>query len=225
MSGPEPAGGTREVRALTDVAAHVAAGGRGLPVALRRAAEEAPPAAVEEVLLQSHLFLGFPRALAAMRAWRRLEGATPVPRREERVDGGRESGDGRSSGTDDPRARGEDLCRRVYGSAYRSLRENVRRLHPALDEWMLRHGYGEVLGREGLDPATRELCIVATLAADEAPPGPLRSHLRGALRVGAPPAAVEGALEAGLRRLPPGADRRRSRRVWREVRRREEGAG
>lgn len=210
MSGPEPAGGTREVRALTDVAAHVAAGGRGLPVALRRAAEEAPPAAVEEVLLQSHLFLGFPRALAAMRAWRRLEGSSPVRSRE---------------ATDDSRARGEDLCRRVYGSAYRSLRENVRRLHPELDEWMLRHGYGEVLGREGLDPAARELCIVATLAADEAPPGPLRSHLRGALRVGAAPAAVEGALEAGLRRLPPGADRRGPRRVWREVRRRQEGAG
>lgn len=205
--------GARGREALVELSASLAGGASdGLEPDLRRAADEAGPVAVEEAILQAHLFLGFPTTLAALAAWRDLEGGGADPDE-------RSAGQG-AAGT----ARGEEVCRRVYGSAYPGLRRNVRRLHPDLDEWMVRHGYGEVLGRDGLDLATRELCIVATLAADGAPRAPLRSHLRGALRLGAAVAAVERALEAGLRRAGDPEDRRAARTVWRRVREGRSGA-
>lgn len=203
------------VRALVELSAALAAAGRKeVESALASAAERAPPREVEETLLQAHLFLGFPAALAGLRAWRELgagedtEDGTAAEGEEERPRAGPRPPEGWT-------ARGERVCARVYGNAYPGLRENVSRLHPAVDAWMVSHGYGRVLGREGLDLATRELCIVATLAAGGWT-APLRSHLRGALRTGASPAAVEAAVEAGLSRADAvAADR--SRMAWREL--------
>lgn len=207
MSDPVPAPG---VLALAELSAGLTdADGEALASLLRRAAEEAGPRAVEEAILQAHLFLGFPSALRGLRAWRRI----------------REGTTGSGPSPDAPRPaepdlweeRGEEVCRRVYGSAYRGLRRNVRRLHPEMDAWMIRDGYGKVLGREGLDLASREVCIVATLASAGAPRETLHSHLRGALRTGAGPELVEAALEAGLGRRPE-ADREAARELWRRVR-------
>ncbi|MFB6368206.1 MAG: hypothetical protein ABEJ00_01120, partial [Gemmatimonadota bacterium] len=60
------------VAALVELSAGLADGREGLEPLLRRAAREAGPEAVEEAILQSHLFLGFPAALRGLRAWRRL---------------------------------------------------------------------------------------------------------------------------------------------------------
>lgn len=209
VDGPAAAAG-----ALTELSAGLAAGGgESLEPLLRRAAREAGPEAVEETILQSHLFLGFPAALRGLRAWRRLrEGAAPP---------GPSPQEASAADPEAWRERGEEVCRRVYGSAYRGLRRNVRRLHPEMDAWMIRDGYGKVLGREGLDLASRELCIVATLAAAGSPREPLHSHLRGALRTGAEPDRVEAALETGLERRPE-SEREAARDLWRRVRRRSE---
>ena len=148
---------------------------------LSRAMEVAPAVWIEELILQCYLFCGFPRALNAMREWRRL---TPVPLAEE--DGG-----------DDVewRRRGEITCRAVYGPMYDRLRVNIRALHPELDEWMIVEGYGKVLSRPGLDLPRRELCIVAACAASEQA-RQLHSHLHGALNVGVAPSVVLEAIEA-----------------------------
>lgn len=213
--GRTDAPGPGAAAALAELSAGLAAGEPGeLPALLERAAGRAGPEAVEEALLQSHLFLGFPAALAGLRAWRQVEEATG-------------EGDGRAVASEESgawEARGEEVCRRVYGAAYDDLRRNVRRLHPDLDAWMIRDGYGKVLGRDGLDLATRELCIVAILAADGAHAGPLHSHLRGALRVGAEPSDVRAALETGLERRPEGEGQEEARELWRRVRARAEGA-
>lgn len=156
--------------------------------ALAGASQDAHPRAVEEILLQSHLFLGFPAALEALALWRDVWGR-PAP----------DSGEGpgaESSGEDEPavrRARGEGICRIVYGEQYEALRRNIRALHPAMERWMLEEGYGRVLGRAGLDLKRRELAIAALLAVLGARTQ-LHSHLRGALRAGAAPEAVEAAL-------------------------------
>lgn len=203
-------------RALVEVSAAL---GGGRPEdrdeALRAAAAEVragrlASGAVEEALLQAHLFLGYPATIAALDRWRALE---PGAGRAEA-----EGGEGRDADGADRRERGERLCRRIYGDeAYGKLRRRVRRLHPALDRWMVEEGYGRVLSRPGLEVRVRELCVVAVLAAADWPPQ-LHSHLRGALRVGASPAAVEAALEAGTERAAgPAADRARER--WRRVRR------
>ena len=140
-----------------------------------------PPVWVEELILQCHLFAGFPRALNAMREWRRWQ---PQPAAVPDVSPAR-----------DWREQGEATCAIVYGDMYERLRENIRRLHPDLDDWMIVDGYGKVLSRPGLDLARRELCIVAACAASKQD-RQLHSHLHGALNAGVAPSAVRQALNA-----------------------------
>ena len=192
-------------RLLVRVAAVVAAGDEP---AVRRALEDARPEVptvwVEELLLQSYLFCGFPRALNAMREWRRVSGE-PAP-----------AADADAVGADGWTARGERTCATVYGDFYPGLRRNVRALHPALDGWMVTEGYGKILSRPGLDLARRELCVVAACAAT-GQERQLHSHLHGALNAGAPADAVSATL-AAVRDLV-GADAARSNDLlWQRVR-------
>lgn len=175
---------------------------------LRRAAVDAEPRQVDEVILQSCLFLGFPAALEAAAAWRDIRGSAPA-------DADPLAAQGRA---DERAERGERLCRTVYGDAYEALRRSVADANPALDRLMVETGYGTVLARPGLEPASRELCLVAVLAV-QARERQLYSHLRGALRMGAPPEWVEAALEIGLERGRE-ETRDRLREIWNQVRER-----
>jgi len=162
---------------------------------------------IEEVILQSYLFVGFPVVLNALKVWREMESAP-----EAYEDGDLES----------RRGAGVALCRRIYGRGYDRLRDHVGRLHPDLDRWMLEEGYGKTLSRPGLEPVARELCVVGLLAAAGHLPQ-LRSHLRGALNVGASVEAVDAALEVGLdvgrrNRSVPCEDDEAARLAWSEVR-------
>jgi 4-carboxymuconolactone decarboxylase len=170
-------------RVLVRAAAVVASGGEAeLRAVLATAEREVPHAWIEELLLQTHLFAGFPRALNAFREWRRL---VPVPA------GPADSSPGPAGWT----SRGEITCSAVYGSMYDRLRENIAALHPALDTWMVVDGYGKVLSRPGLDLHRRELCIVAACVAT-GQERQLHSHLHGAINVGVAPAVVKQALDA-----------------------------
>ena len=138
---------------------------------------------VEEVILQSYLFAGFPRALNAARIWRSVSGAAAPA----------DDPEARHANASQWEKRGEQTCETVYGESYEMLRRNIRELHPALDAWMITDGYGKVLSRPGLDLKTRELCIVAACAAG-AQQRQLHSHLHGALNAGASVREVETAL-------------------------------
>ena len=153
--------------------------------ALVRAATECRPEWVEEVVLQSYLFAGFPRALHAAREWRRISG-----RRAPATDEGEDFGKAARW-----RAEGEETCATVYGPFYERLRHNIRELHPALDAWMIVEGYGKVLSRPALDLKRRELCIVSACATARQD-RQLHSHLHGAIHAGASPAEVASALDA-----------------------------
>ncbi|NJD19178.1 MAG: carboxymuconolactone decarboxylase family protein [Gemmatimonadetes bacterium] len=168
--------------------------------ALRTAAATASAAEVEETLLQSYLFVGYPIALNAFSAWREISGApAPAP-----------SADAASWAE-----RGAAVCSTVYGGQYERLRANVRSLHPDMERWMVHEGYGKVLGRAGLDLRMRELCIVALLAALDVPKQ-LYSHLRGALHAGASPPEVERALELAAAVSGPGVGERAAE-TWESV--------
>ena len=169
---------------------------------MHHAAERCSSDAVEEVILQSYLFLGYPIALNAMARWRAISGAHPPE--DAAVD------------RDTWLQRGEEVCASVYGGQYQRLRANVRRLHPDMERWMVEEGYGKVLGRPGLSVRDRELCIVAQLVVLDVP-RQLYSHLRGALNVGASDAAVEAALHVGLDYAEPEAGRRASE-TWNSLR-------
>lgn len=141
------------------------------------------PIWVEEVILQTYLFAGFPRALNAARDWRRISGrSAPTPA----ADDEREMLDFMQ--------RGEATCATVYGEFYDRLRVNIRELHPALDRWMIAEGYGKVLGRPYLDLARRELCVVAACAIARQD-RQLHSHLHGAVNAGATAGVVSAALQ------------------------------
>jgi 4-carboxymuconolactone decarboxylase len=143
------------------------------------------PEMVEEVILQSYLFAGFPRTLNAARTWRAVSG-TPAPSSDDRAS---------LTASDKWESDGEKTCAKVYGESYDLLRDNVRNLHPALDMWMIVDGYGKVLSRPALDLERRELCIVGACAAS-AQQRQLHSHFHGALNTGASPDKVYAALDA-----------------------------
>ena len=191
-------------RSLVRLAAIVTAGTESqIRAELARIHQVIPSEWVEELLLQTYLFAGFPRALNAMREWRRLE---PVA-------------SGASPDTGDLatwRADGEATCAVVYGATYERLRHNIRQLHPLLDDWMIVEGYGKVLSRPGLDLARRELCIVAACAA-AGQDRQLHSHLHGARNAGASDQTIEAAVESLGDLL--GAERSRSvELLWARVR-------
>ncbi|HVX40165.1 MAG TPA: carboxymuconolactone decarboxylase family protein [Gemmatimonadaceae bacterium] len=191
-------------RALVRLSAVVTAGSEGeVRDALAQLAPRIPPAWIDELLLQSYLFAGFPRALNATREWRRIGPSAPA-----------QADDGR--GVDAWRRDGERTCAAVYGAMYDRLRTNIRGLHPLLDEWMITEGYGKVLSRAGLDLARRELCIVAACAA-AGQERQLHSHLHGALNVGAAPAAVDETL-AAIADLIGEAAAHSARLLWARVR-------
>ena len=160
---------------------------------------------VEELILQSYIFAGFPRGLTAAREWRRIS-ERPAPDADEGAD---------YANAEIWRERGEATCAIVYGDRYAALRANVRALHPALEAWMIVEGYGKVLGRPGLDLARRELCVIASCAA-AGQDRQLHSHLHGALNAGAAATDVEAAIDA-IADILGEADERKVRLLWARV--------
>lgn len=179
---PLPAG----LRHLVRIAGAIAGSPEGQVRAMMSdAVDEVDPVAVEEIILQSYLFAGFPRALNAARAWRMVS-ERPAPADDEHAT---------VDDLEQWRERGEETCRIVYGDMYEKLRENIRQLHPALDEWMIIDGYGKVLSRPYIDLRTRELCVVAACATS-GQQRQLHSHLHGALNAGSSAVEIGAVLDA-----------------------------
>ena len=175
-----------DTRTLVRTAAVIAVGSEpDIRAALAVAARVCDPVAIEEVVLQSYLFAGFPRALNAAREWRRISGVE-APADDEGA---------HFELVPEWTRRGEEACAIVYGPFYEGLRKNIRALHPALDAWMIVDGYGRTLARPGLDLRRRELCVVAICSAARQD-RQLHSHLHGALHAGATAGEVAGALAA-----------------------------
>ncbi|MBI5368715.1 MAG: carboxymuconolactone decarboxylase family protein [Planctomycetes bacterium] len=152
-----------------------------------------PAAELHEALLQSYLFVGYPRAINALGAFARAAAARGVRVPEP---------DAEPPAIGRWRRRGERLCRTIYGPKFARMMENMRLLHPRLAEWIVWEGYGKVLSRPRLDARRRELCVLGILAVDGALPQ-LAAHVRGAQNVGAAPAeiaAVHGLVRAWVPR-------------------------
>ena len=107
---------------LVRLAAVIGAGTERQVRTLLLEARALPPDWVEEVILQSYLFAGFPRTLNAAREWRRISGSA-APLADADADATRMASEWR--------ARGEVTCAHVYGDMYDKLRVNITRLHPA----------------------------------------------------------------------------------------------
>lgn len=139
-----------------------------------------------EVVLQTHLFSGFPKTIFALRLMQK-GGLTCPPA----ADHQRESAEIKRDG--------EALCAQIYGPSYEPLREMMASLHPDFDTWMVTTGYGRVLSRPGLAAHIRELAVLPVLAAQGAWPQ-LQSHVAGARRCGASVVEVWWALSIWAQR-------------------------
>ena len=139
---------------------------------------------VYEALTQLYLFCGFPAALEGLLCLHNVVQMIPdlTPTQPEAYDPAAFA------------ARGEELCRRIYTSAYDKMRERLAAAAPDLDQWMIVEGYGKTLARPQLDIGTRELLIVAVLCVGGWE-RQLFSHLRGALNVGTDAAACRAVID------------------------------
>jgi 4-carboxymuconolactone decarboxylase len=137
---------------------------------------------IYEVMLQSYLFLGFPRMLEAASCLRQvIPDLMPVSEPVE-IDNGT-----MASWLE----RGQQLCRQVYDDNYERLKGRVQSLAPEVFFWMELEGYGKVLSRP--DMIDREMAIIACLMIENRATQ-LHSHLRGAINVGCSPELLNAVI-------------------------------
>ncbi|MBA2564853.1 MAG: carboxymuconolactone decarboxylase family protein [Gemmatimonadetes bacterium] len=200
-----------DLRRLAALAAAVAAGDDAEVTSLgMRLAGRVPRRSAEEAVLQTYLFAGFPAAINGFMAlelgWARGgdagHGQPPAERDGDAWQGRQEPASSAACCLDDWRARGEELCRRVYGPDYERLRRRMHALNPALDERMIVEGYGRTLSRPGIPASARELCAVAALAARGAE-RQLAAHLAGARRLGVDESLLREVARESVERYAP----------------------
>lgn len=129
-----------------------------------------------EALLQTYLFAGFPAALDSL----------TVLGEEVRSMGYEFQRRTEPFNSEHFLERGMQLATKVYPGVFERMMERLDSISPDLAQWMILDGYGKTLSRQGLDIASRELCIVAVLAVLEREKQ-LISHVRGALSIGVTP--------------------------------------
>ena len=150
---------------------------------LRRAAPDGEPdRAWREIVLQCHLFAGFPRVVEACEVLT-MNGGLGQPTDDETIPHG------------DRFDAGRELFDRIYGAKAEAVRSVLQSYHPTLERWIEGHAYGRVLARPGLSADRRELAAVACLAALDQD-RQLASHVRGAVHCGASNDEVIAAIDA-----------------------------
>jgi alkylhydroperoxidase/carboxymuconolactone decarboxylase family protein YurZ len=130
-----------------------------------------PEKKIQEAVLQTYLFVGFPRTINAFTALSSLW-KTPPEAFEVHLD------------PEIREKRGRAFCRQIYRENYEKLLSQMERLHPDLKRYMIEEGYGKILAREGLSPLEREFGILPILLCLEVE-RQLHSHLLGTYYLGA----------------------------------------
>lgn len=136
---------------------------------------------LQEALLQSYLFLGFPRAINALSS---VQSVWKNPPQSFESEISREIF----------QKRGEQLCEKIYGANYTKLLRHMTAIHPDLKRYMIEEGYGKILSREILNPLEREFAILPILIFMEVPKQ-LHSHLLGTLYLGASAQQIESLFQ------------------------------
>ena len=134
------------------------------------AARSLPRQDLEETLLQSVLFCGYPRAVTAFEHLGEVWPATTAP-----------AGGGLPQAEQGPA--GKALFAGIYGQNEAAVRAMLTTFHTDFHDFVLEAAYGRILTRPHLGPRVREVLAVAVLAAQDQ----LRqfvAHARGALHFG-----------------------------------------
>jgi len=145
------------------------------------------PSDIYEILLQSHLFAGFPRAINSLEIFESLllkNGIDPSEHfNKEDKDHANKA------------RKGLDLFKKVYGDNSAAVLKTLDSLHPGYDIWILEDAYGRILSRPYLSGKTRELSAVAALTTTGGVKQ-LQSHIKGAFNLGATLDEVAGAIRS-----------------------------
>jgi alkylhydroperoxidase/carboxymuconolactone decarboxylase family protein YurZ len=134
-----------------------------------------------EIIVQTHLFSGFPRVINALKA---LEVAKSID--EDVLQDVKKVHVLEESKTFDEVCRqGRGVMEIIYGKEVaKKLEEKMYDTHPAIAYFMVDHGYGRTLARPGPTLLQREFATIAALAGQSCVPQMI-SHLRGCARLGA----------------------------------------
>ncbi len=124
---------------------------------------------IYEVLLQTYLFAGYPSALISLSVY------SEYFKVDEKWF---ELWDIRKF-----KERGENNCRKIYGSKFEKLISNINSFSPEISDWLVTEGYGKVFGRKGLSLKEREVCNITVLSALRFE-SQLYSHINGGHRTG-----------------------------------------
>jgi 4-carboxymuconolactone decarboxylase len=132
---------------------------------------------LDEIILQSHLFLGFPAMIEASRIFadvrRPHHNTHQLPQAYS------------AATCREWNRNGLNKIRRIYGPAFDRLVPYINSFSPQILIWMVNDGYGQVLSRPGASFRLRETSVVATLTVTGYL-NQLGAHIRGALNVGTP---------------------------------------
>ena len=128
---------------------------------------------IQEAILQSYLFAGFPAAIEGFIVLKTVQDKSY-----------KALGEKNENDIELWRERGIELCKKIYASNYDKMKKNIDQLNPDLSDWMITEGYGKTLSRTGLIPKNRELCAVSSLAV-LGWHRQLYSHCKGAINLGA----------------------------------------
>ncbi|MFH1700619.1 MAG: hypothetical protein ABIE07_08540 [Candidatus Zixiibacteriota bacterium] len=145
-----------------------------------------PKKSIYEIILQSHLFLGFPAMIEAARLF---AGITNPKYKRNRFPEPYNSKTVKKWNRD-----GMDKIRRLYGESFDRLVPYINSFSPQILTWMINDGYGQVLSRPGVAFDVRELSVIATLTVTMYK-NQLRAHLRGALNIGVAMEDVEAVID------------------------------
>ncbi len=122
--------------------------------------------AIEEAVLQTLLFAGYPKTIEALKIIRKH---FPQASAGKQVDNHKVSG--------------HTTSKIIYGEHHARLIQIMDELHPDLTRWMIEDGYGRVLSRPGLSLQEREITVIAALMSSGMV-NQYGAHIRGALFTG-----------------------------------------
>ena len=146
---------------------------------------QVPALVAYEILLQSYLFFGYAQAIEAAKVYARVVAPMRHPIHDSRPV---------EANLDLWRARGQQLCRKIYAPNYERLVANMAEVSPELAAWMVEEGYGKVLSRPGPTELEREVASIIFLATS-GHPVQLYSHVRGAKNLGVGKAVLVSIVE------------------------------
>ena len=92
--------------------------------------------------------------------------------------------------TNERAQKGWETLNSISGESGQAMVAGMKTIAPALADWAVEWGYGDVMSRPQLDLRTRQLATVAALTAMGNAAPQQRAHLNGALNVGCTPEEI-----------------------------------